>query len=477
MRQAVASRRRLKNVFLTALGLAVAACVGAAVVVEHIGLAPRTLAPYIEKRTSGHNPTIVRAGQFIGAFLMNRDRGTAMPVDITSRVGAQPDAVGSAASQGIVVGNPEELRSAIGKAQAGDVITLLPGLYRFNGNAIDVNRPGKENAPIVVRAARPNSVHIEFDQVEGFRVSAPWWRFEKLSIRGVCGDDTYCEHAFHVVGGGHHFVASNNTIADFNAHFKINGNDEGIYPDDGLIVTNTLYNTHARQTANPVVPIDLVGASRWAIRANVIKDFVKLDGNGVSYGGFAKGAGSQNVFERNLVWCEDKLKSRPGQRIGLSLGGGGTGAQWCRDHKCITEQQGGMIRANLIVSCSDVGIYLNSAADSHIDDNTLIDTSGIDVRFATSSARLDGNLIDGAIRERDGGLAHLQDNRTTPLWQIYVGHHPVRDLFRAPLEGDFAWRGNVPQRSSVRKGIDLCDAKPVTAYGAFEDFASCRNSL
>ena len=38
------------------------ALAGAAAAIEHVGVMPRTLAPYIEKRSSGHNPAIVAAG-------------------------------------------------------------------------------------------------------------------------------------------------------------------------------------------------------------------------------------------------------------------------------------------------------------------------------------------------------------------------------------------------------------------------------
>jgi hypothetical protein len=469
-------RRRLLAAGAGLLVLGGAGLVAAAVAVDHLGLAPRTLAPYIEKRSSGHNPTIVGLGRFASATLIQLDRGagaSAGPADLALTLGAQSRPAGHGKPAGILVASPDELRAAIGKAQPGDVITLLPGSYRFDGRAIDANRPGSETAPITVRAVQPGSVKIEFAQVEGFRVSAPWWRFENLAIRGACGNDSDCEHAFHVVGTGRHFASVNNDIADFNAHFKINGVGAD-FPDDGLIESNTLYNTRPRNTGNPVVPIDLVAASRWTVRANVIKDFIKLEGNRVSYGAFFKGAGSANVFERNLVWCEDKLRGQPGQRVGLSLGGGGTGAQYCRDSKCIVEQQGGSIRANLIAACNDVGIYLNSAADSRIEDNTLVDTTGIDVRFPTSSTQLDGNLVDGPIRSRDGGLLHLGDNRTEPLWQSYLGYHPVRALFRASEEGDFGWRGEAPQRAGARKGKDLCGGGAVDAYGAFDSFGRCR---
>ena len=75
--------------------------------------------------------------------------------------------------------------------------------------------------------------------LEGILVNAPWWRFENLVIEGVGGNDNYCEHAFHVVGAATHFVARNNTIINFNAHFKING-ENGHFPDGGLIESNTV---------------------------------------------------------------------------------------------------------------------------------------------------------------------------------------------------------------------------------------------
>lgn len=478
-KQATPARRRGRAVYLLAgvavLGLAGLAAVAAAI--EHVGVAPRTLAPYVEKRSSGHNPTIVGAGLFASRTMMEMDRGPApaQPAVLPAALGVQPRAAGGADAGGIQVATPDALRAALQRVQPGDVITLLPGTYRFFNKVLDADRPGREGAPITVRAARPGSVRIEFDLQEGFRVTAPWWRFENLDIRGVCATDTYCEHAFHVVGAARHFASVNNAIADFNAHFKINGAGDD-FPDDGLIEANTLFNTHVRDTANPVTPIDLVAASRWTIRANVIKDFIKGAGDGISYGAFAKGGGQANLFEGNLVWCEHELAGRRGQRVGLSFGGGGTGYAYCRDRRCITEQQGGIMRGNLIASCSDVGVYLNSAADSRIEDNTLVDTTGIDVRFASSSARLDGNLVDGPIRSRDGGLLHLGDNETASVWPSYVGRHPVRALFADPRRGDFTWSGKAPQRQGGRPGRDLCTGKPVRAYGAFDDFAACRRA-
>ena len=53
-----------------------------------------------------------------------------------------------------------------------------------------------------------------------------------------------------------------------------------------------------------------------------------------------------------------------------------------------------MIRSNLVASCSDAGIYLNSAARSRVVHNTLLDTAGIEARFAETSADVEGNLVE-----------------------------------------------------------------------------------
>jgi hypothetical protein len=466
------------------LVLLAAALILAVSFIEKSGITPRALAPYIAKRTSGHNPTIVGAGTLVAARLTAFDRGDAVvPPALRMNLGAQALAAPARVAAGareIMVSDADDARRALADAHAGDVITFLPGRYRFTGKGLAARGAGRADAPIVVRAISPGSVKLEFDMVEGFLVDAPYWRFENLAIEGVCGDDNDCEHAFHIVGGAMHFAAVNNTISNFNAHFKINGND-GRFPDGGLIESNTLSNSRGRRTGNPVTPIDLVAASGWTVRHNIISDFVKEQGDQVSYGGFFKGAGMKNLFESNLVWCEHKLQGRAGQRVGLSLGGGGTGKPYCRDQRCIAEQERGEVRANLIVACSDVGIYLNNAAASIVNDNTLLDTAGIDVRFAGTSADVDGNLVDGAIRSRNGAVLREGDNRTAPVAYAYVGIHPQRALLRDPLAADFTWSGAVPardaERMTRRSGPRLCGpSASLKAYGAFDDFSACRVS-
>jgi parallel beta-helix repeat protein len=443
------------------------------------GITPRSLGPYIERRSAGHNPVIEGIGHAAREWLVRVDRGDAVPSGVawTGKVGVQAAHLPAKAAPGgneVLVSDSGGLLRAIAAAVPGQVITLLPGSYQTQ-RTIEAFHAGSAEEAIIVRAVEPGSVRIDIQGGEGFRVSAPYWRFENLTLQGVCPKIYPCEHAFHVVGDAHHFAAVNNLIVDFDAHFKINA-EKGRYPDHGLIESNTIRNGSVRVTTKPVTPIDLVTASDWVIRRNLISDFVKGDGDRISYGAFAKGGGSGNVFEQNIVICEDQLRGAPGQRIGLSLGGGGTGKDYCRDGKCITEQAGSTLRANLVASCSDDGIYLNAAARSRLDHNTLVDTGGITVRFPESSADLKGNLVDGLIRSRNGGLLRLYDNLSTSAARLYFGSHPYRKLFRDPLAFDFQWREPAGRRVDAGESeTDLCGiSRPLKPrYGAFEDFEAC----
>lgn len=469
------SRRRLALLAIP-LALAAAAAAATALFLQSRGVTPRALAPYVEKRTSGHNDTIVGTGKWAGAALLRLDRGEAAPGPIAAPpgIGAQGTLAPAPAGSVHIVSGMPELRMAVAAAVPGDVITLLPGVYRIERTSVAANRPGTAGANIVLRAQEAGSVMIEVDAAVGFAVTAPYWRFENLAIRGVCKQHEFCEHAFHVVGKAEHFAALNNTIVDFNAHFKINGAG-GAFPDHGRIEGNTLRNESVRNTDNPVTPIDIVAASHWSVRRNLIADFIKGRGDRISYGAFAKGAGSGNLFEQNAVLCEARLRGAPGQRVGLSLGGGGTGKPYCRDSRCIVEQEQGVLRSNLVASCSDDGIYLNNAARSQLVHNTLIDTAGVNVRFAGSSADIEGNLVDGGIRSTEGAVLRLHDNRSTSIAMLYAGYHPVRSLFRDAAGFDLSWKEGAPRRSADTLAPDLCGGKrPVApAYGAFEDIAGC----
>jgi hypothetical protein len=473
-----------RRALLTLLFFLVISATAVAVIwgtLERLDYPPRLAGPYIERRSLGHNPLIESIGATTRTLFMKADRGqhgphSGYPGWSGANTVIKTFARESPATREVLVGSSQELTRAIATAKPGDAITIAPGTYRIRGpNSIPVVRPGRPDAAISVRATALGLVTLEFEVVEGFHVQAPYWIFENLTIIGVCKSDSACEHAFHVVGAGAHFVARNNRIMDFNAHFKVNGAD-GRFPDHGRIEWNSLTNGRVRSTGNPVTPIDLVGANDWSITDNLIADFIKGKGDKTSYGVFAKGAGERTRIERNVVLCELRLSEHAGRRIGMSFGGGGTAPRSCRDGRCTVEQADGVMTSNLIAYCSDQGIYLNKAATSSLTHNTLIDTGGINVRFPESTADVRGNLVDGVIVARDGGLLRAEDNIVTANAWLYLGRHPVRHLMVNWALLDLAWQTEPPRRSHTSgTDRDLCGSlrSSTPAYGAFENFLHC----
>ncbi len=459
----------------------VLAAVAGAVAIESLGVAPRLLALYLERRASGHHAFIEDVADVASRALLRADRGQVLPrAAYPAWAGAAADRDGDARpdpGRRVLVANATGALEAFARAEPGDAITFLPGTYRFSGRAVDLTRPGRADAPIIVRAERLGQVALEFELLEGFHVSAPFWIFENLEIRGVCRTHDGCEHAFHVVGAARHVQIRNNVVRDFHSHVKINGAG-GRFPDGGRIAFNTLVNGAPRATDAPVTPIDIVAASDWTIEGNLIADVVKAGGDRTSYGAFAKGGGSGNRFVGNVVLCEHRLRGAPGRRIGLSLGGGGSDPRLCRDVRCIVEHDEGLIANNLIASCSDEGIYVNRAARTRLLHNTVLDTAGVTVRFPESAAHAAGNLIDGPLHARDGGALDATDNRTPWLAASFVGLHPVRRLFADADELDLRWADAPPRRAiaaTAEPAADLCGTRRGTpaAYGAFEDYRRC----
>lgn len=309
------------------------------------------------------------------------------------------------------------LLAAIAGAKPGDAIILAAGTYEVHQNKIACDAAGTADARIVVRAAEPGTAKIRFDALEGFHVRGPFWEFDGLDIEGICANDSDCEHAFHVTGAAESTHIHHCRVHGFNAQIKGNGepigpNNSFVWPDDVVIEYNELFNEAPRNTSNPVTPIDIVGGQRWILRGNFIHDHAKGGGNNISYAAFLKGHSKDGLIERNLVACE--LLHSGQIRLGLSLGGGGTSPDAiCEDGACKPEHERGIVRNNLIVNCpADVGIYVNAGKDSKILNNTLYNTTGIDMRFPETTGVVHNNLLTGKIRDRDGALTVKMNNVT-----------------------------------------------------------------
>lgn len=374
-------------------------------------------------------------------------------------------------SAAVFVSSTQEILSAIEHAKPGQVITISPGVYDIKAHAISVNTAGLPSAPIYLRAATFGTVTLHMNTHEGFHISQPFWVFENLKIRGECSKHSYCEHAFHVVGNGRSFTLRNNELSNFNAPIKANLksiNGTLYYPEYGLVEYNSFYNQEPRATNNPVTLLNINSTDGWVVRGNFIADFSKNGGDGVSYGAFMKGNSRNGIFERNLVMCEHRIPADEGIRVGLSFGGGGTGTKYCKEQDCSVEHRNGIMRNNIIMNCSrDVGIYLNRAQNSKIYHNLLYNNLGIDVRFETSTAQIDNNIISGRIKNRDAASSSSSNNIVArDCIGTTLTNCSLRKLYAAPEEIDFRltnldndlWK---PLQSANETSKDFC-GRPIT---------------
>ncbi len=308
----------------------------------------------------------------------------------------------------INVVNEIELKNALMSVAAGGTIIIAPGDYFMKGKRISIGNAGSKNKKITVKGSILGDVVIHFTGAEGFYIDQPYWQFKNLHIVGACFKAEQCEHAFHVVGNGHHLLLNNNVMQDFNAAIKVNG-FRGLYPDNGKVIKNTIFNTSTRQTSRPVTPFDLVGSDNWLVSGNYVFDFHKTGGNKVSYGLFMKGNSRNGVIEKNVLQCNKYLTS-DSIAVPLSFGGGGTPDKIKR-YKEKYEHQYGVIRNNIVFDCpTDVAIYMNKATNSTINNNLLLAHSGIDIRFDESDVSVVNNILCGKIKERNGGKVSASTN-------------------------------------------------------------------
>lgn len=375
------------------------------------GKTPSELIRYAKRRLEGHPKVELIALPVLDGVQSHFERPIPMGNLPTFLKGQQPLQASSVMRKAdYYVSSSHDLSLAVRNANAGQIIEIRPGRYPVSATLVTA-KAGNALQPIIIRAAKPGEVIIEFDLREGFQVVQPYWVFENLVIKGVCTDRDSCEHAFHIMGNAHHTIIRNNRIEDFSAHLKINGSG-GEWPDSGLLEFNTLTNSHRRETSLPVTPFDLVGANGWVVSDNLVSNFVA---GGPSFGIYMKGAGRGGRVERNLVICTTQDISQQGTRVGISFGGGGTGKSYCRDSHCEAEYFGGIVRNNIVAHCNDFGIDVYRSKNTIVAHNTLINTNGIDVREAPASALVYGNLLDGKIRFRKGGQAKVEMNEIDSL--------------------------------------------------------------
>ena len=320
----------------------------------------------------------------------------------------------------VPVADSQQLLQALRNAKPGDGIQLHDGEYQIN-QKIPIRHNGGEPAfPITVFAKHIGNATIWVSSPEGILLGKPHWHFDGVVFKGRCQGATPCEHAIHIAGDADNITISNNQFVNFLAHIKSNGVNNH-FPDRVKILNNDFFNTKVMRTSLPVTPIDVVGGHYWLIASNFIADFSKVQGNrqGIAYGAFLKGGGRYGVIENNVINCAWRLPhlSPLDIRIALSIGGGGTGAQYCHDGNCQFEHQFAEINNNLLLNChNDVALYLNKAADTKVTGNTILGSLGIDGRYSQTTGEITDNRIQGRLLNRQGANIKASNNQWLPVF-------------------------------------------------------------
>jgi class 3 adenylate cyclase len=298
------------------------------------------------------------------------------------------------------------LAQAMAHAQPGDVIEVAAGEHRVVSTLLS-GGAGRSDAPIVLRGAP--GARLASSTAEAIKLRHPHWVVEHFDLEGVCSPPERCEHALHVVGEARHVV---------NAAVKVNG-ENGAWPDHGTLRHSLLLNESPRPGTAPATPFDLVGASHWRVHDNRVLGVAKAGGNGVAYGLFMKGGGSEGRFERNLVVCATTAAFvGVGAQVGISFGGGQTHPSVHRDPKIGFEHLQGLAAENQVFNCNDTSLDVNQSAGIELRDNLLLGGGGILVRGQHASAHAVGNTSSAAWYARRGnGLTGSSNQRWTPTTQ------------------------------------------------------------
>ncbi len=328
------------------------------------------------------------------------------------------------------VATVEALQAALADARAGDTVEIAPGTYRID-SPLFTGRAGEPGRPITLRAARLDSVHLLVTVPIGLVINRPHWLVENLEMRGDCAAQARCEDAIRVIGPAFSTVIRNNRFSEFNVHVKVAG-DDGTWPDDGLLQFNAFVNEQPRSTDTTVAAVDIAGADDWQVVDNLVKGSVKSGGNAISFGVTLSGGGSRGRVERNLVVCTPHGISQPGLRVGISVGGVGRAkGRSCRDGRCEAEHWDAVVANNVVAHCNDVGIDVNHSQRTLVAFNTLVNTLGVLVREKPSTATVQGILLEGSIRIRNGGELRQDHN-------LIVSR--LGDVLADPDALDLRWR-------------------------------------
>lgn len=353
----------------------------------------------------------------------------------------------------VAVSTFDGLRAACASARPGDTIEVAPGIYDVSGvsRIMISDRPG----PILVRGmgTSPLNTIIQGAGQDDPAVqmifnldNSPMWTFENLMTR-----NSYY-HGFKFDHASTDCVLRRVVMRD-HGESGVKGTSDpaaGTYPDRLLVEFCDIgFTLESGGTRDVVEGIDGVGVNDWIIRRN---RFVNVQRTGSPATGiFTKGNSSRTIIEGNRF--ENCF-------IAASFGGGGTGPSFFRDNDRTYEHRGGIIRNNVMIRCTDAGVYINKGTEAKIYNNTLFECGlSIQLRFVESSGWIRNNLVLPSPTNPGEPIFRIRDGATLVAEEKNVAADS--SYFMVPYGIDRVIDPHLKSTAPViDEGVDLTDDVP-----------------
>lgn len=352
------------------------------------------------------------------------------------------------AARVVSVSTFEALRVACATAMPGDTIDIASGIYTIAdvSRIMISDRPG----PVLVRGTgiEPRHTIIQGAGQDDPSVpmifnleDSPRWTFENLMTR-----NSYY-HGFKFDRSSTDCSLRRIIMRD-HGESGVKGTSDpvaGTYPDRLLVEYCDIgFTLESGGTRSVVEGIDGVGVNDWVIRRSRFVNVQK--GGAPAYAIFTKGNSSGTIIEGNRF--ENCF-------IAASFGGGGTGAQFFRDNDMTYEHRGGVIRNNVMIRCTDAGVYINKGTQAKIYNNTIFECGlTIQLRFVESSAWVRNNLVlvsptnpsEPVLRVRDGATLLADEKNVAADSSFFLVPYGIDRDIDAHLK---------PDAPVIDEGIDL----------------------
>lgn len=322
-----------------------------------------------------------------------------------------------------------ELVDAVNQAASGDVILIADGTYELNGAylRIDVDN-------VTLRSASGNREAVvldgNYDTTEIIQVIGSNITIADITLREAVN------HPIHVTST--EAADTLNTLI-YNVHIidpgeqaiKINPYAQtGVlhFTDDGVIACSHIEMTDAGRSHVSgcyTGGVDAHQSENWVIRDNVIEGFwcdSGLSEHAIHMWNACRGT----LVERNVL--NDNARG-----VGFGMTTDATGKRTYPDNPCpditgYVDHYEGIVRNNFIVANDsdlfaseygfDCGVCLWQACEAEVYHNTIHTAnpdatfSSIEWRFARTTATIINNIVNDAMRERDGASATQSGNLT-----------------------------------------------------------------